>query len=320
MTFPALRTVRQEEQMADEPNAAEETLVPSSDDLIGQALGGMDVKSFLSGGDEPAPAPTIQEADPAERDQKIDELRQQVESLRANATQQHANWNAAHMAKLQADANVQAIQQARQQETNIAQAAAQMAPPQVNIDWAELYDDPEKLGAAVTGMVQQYSEWARNNSLGYVQPYIQQYQQAMQTIQPLIASNVESLLDRAKGMVEEKLGSEASVDFDDYRDKIKAGYQQHGASGYQVMSDPMNIVHAFNILAMEDGKQKTWKPPSDTPQPIHAGGAPSAFGRQGPDDATPAELLPIWREMSGVFGDSVKPPTAKDLRDAGIEW
>jgi hypothetical protein len=287
----------------------------TSGDSIAEALGGLDVKSFIAG-EEPTPPPLPESEPETVSAEEVRALQEEVKNLRENANQQHSNWNYEHMARKNAQAMAESIQGMRQQEAAQAQAAAAMQPPNFEVDWAEAYDDPEKLGKAVQEVALRSAEWGRNQAMGLSHPAVQQFQQMQAAFGPIQEASVEFMLDRGDRVLREKHGVE---DFSEYRDRVKQEFSNGGAQGIAMMSDPENIVSVYGMMAIKDGK--AFNPVEKSKAPIHAGGGPS-FSTQTPNadaNQTPPELRNMWSRMSGAF-PGIDPPTQAELEEMGISW
>lgn len=285
--------------------------LPTQDDNPFARLAEMNVRSYIAD-DQPPPAPEPV-AKPVE-DDRYQKLEQELQALRENQRQQHANWNQEHMKRRQAEDFVEALRRVRWEEQQAAQQAAQYAPPKVDVDWEDVVDDPRKLGAAVNQVAQTYAEYGRNQAMGMSHPFINKVQQYESIMAPILSSAKEFMLDRADKILREKHGV---TDFDEYRDRIRQSIDQGGFDAFRMLENPDNIVSVYGAMAIGDGKPFNTRERTDPP--ISVGGNPPYRPSSSDKSQTPPELQNLWSKMAGSF-PGVPAPSEKELEEMGIDW
>jgi len=297
-----------------ENEQSQEPQAPSSAELIESALGGDSLTDYL-GGEEPPVSTTEPEPDaPTVTPEDAEVMRERLKALEENARTQHANWNQEHMARLQAENFVGALQQARHQEMAAAQQAAALAPPEFQTDWNEVADDPEKLGQEIERQNKAYADWAAQRTMAAVWPYVQQYQGQQAQFNAVLHSSVEGLLDKGRETLQRSHGV-SYEDFEQYRPQIKAAFTNMGPEGISMLAESDNIVSSYAILAVKDGKPFNAAP--SEPAPLHADSAPSRRNITPSLKQTPPELQNLWSKMKPAFGFDA--PTLEDMQEAGVD-
>lgn len=302
--------------MPEEPKVPEvqEPAAPSPDEIFSSALGGSSVADYLGGTDVPS-VPDPEPPQPSIEPDAAVEMQKKIEALEENAKTQHGNWNQEHMARLQAENFVGAMQTARHQEMAAAQQAAALAPPQFDPDLSEVIDDPQKLGEEINRRNQAYAQWSADRTMGAIWPYVQQYQTQQAQVNAVLKSSVQTLLDKGRDILTREHGVSPD-DFETYRPQIEHAFTNLGPQGVEMLSDPDNIVGSYAMLAMKDNKPFNAKPQGDR-EPFHADSTPSRQRGNASLKQTPPELQNLWSKMKADFG--FEAPTLGDMQAAGID-
>jgi hypothetical protein len=245
----------------------------------------------------------------------VEEYEKRIAALEENQKAQHANWNQEHMARLQAENFVGALQEARKQEMASAQQAAALQPPQFDSDLSDIIDDPQALGEEINRRNQAYAQWSADRTMGAIWPYVQRYQQQEAQFNAVLQSSVETLLDKGRDVLVRNHGVNPD-DFEGYREQIKHAFTTMGPQGVEMLSDPDNIIGSYAMLALKDNKP--FNAPTGERAPFHTDTTPSRTRTQSSLNQTPPQLQNLWNRMKADFG-GMDAPTLAEMQEAGVD-
>lgn len=306
-----------------------EAQLPTPEDALKGAMGGLDIKTFLAGEPEPAAAPEAQKpAVPDETAQQLAAAEQRAKEAetRANAAEEKAverarehdrNWQTEHMNRLAAEAYMRGLQDTRSREEALAAQAQAQEFPQIDFDFEQAMEDPEKGKEAFLKSLQQASHWAVQQALGQAYPYFQYQQQHLALAEPIQKFLLDTALDRAEAGLKEK----GFTDFGEYRADIKKGLEQRGADGIRMaLEDPNVIQAAYGSMRIQKGQ--SFEVAAAPAPPVQTDVAPSVNSGETPDaKQVPPRLLPIWNKLKTELGvDGLPEPTRENLAKAGINF